>query len=189
MTPTGTSPLFDALPVYRGFPVPWFAHKTADGWDFKRAGPGKRAEAVRRGLCWVTGEPLGRWKGFVLDPISALRRSTVEPPCKPEVAVYSAQVCPYLTRPRATKLVGSNPGVHAVWITDRFAVEGRWLHLDAEPREVRWFREGREATRAEVMAVFDREFPDLLDDARQEGPESEAACLAAYDTVLTRIAA
>jgi hypothetical protein len=42
-----------ALPVARGFPVPWFVGQVHDAYDFRLIGEGKLAQAVRERRCWV----------------------------------------------------------------------------------------------------------------------------------------
>jgi hypothetical protein len=134
----------------RGFPVPWFAMQHEDGrYDLRYAAPGKRQEAVARNLCWVSGEPLGRHRAFVLDPAAVEYRVTKEPPCKRDVALWAMRVCPYLTRPLAQRTAvdnGGNAGVHAVWVTTSYAVTPDYeFGLAGEPSELLWFHRGEKA--------------------------------------------
>ena len=158
--------------------------------DFRVADSTKWAQCVRHSKCWICGEPLGAFKVFPIGPMCAVNKVTSEPPCHNECAMFSVQVCPFLTRPRMKRNekgipdlaedpagynIKRNPGVTCVWITKSFRVfrapnmeGGSSHHLISigEPTSVFWFAEGREATRAEVLASIDSGYPLLLDVAQ-----------------------
>ena len=45
----------------RGYPVPWFVAWVDGVPEFRAVDGRKFVQAVRAKLCWVCGEPLGRW--------------------------------------------------------------------------------------------------------------------------------
>ena len=49
---------------------------------------------------------------------------------------------------------------------------GGWLIRLGEPDRVDWWAEGRQATRAEILASMMSGYPLLADEARKEGPEA-----------------
>jgi hypothetical protein len=178
----------------RGYPVPWFVAWVdgADGIpvpDFRVADGDKRRHALQLKLCWVCGEPLGRWLAFVLGPMCTVTHTTSEPPLHRECAEWSARNCPFLVQPRAVRrdaglpteaespggiLIGRNPGVAAIWITRSFERfddgHGKTLITVGRADEVVWYCEVRAATRAEVVESIDSGMPALLAIAKSEGP-------------------
>jgi hypothetical protein len=197
------------LPVRRGYPVPWFV-AWLDGEtpvprgqgvpDFRVLYPGVTALAHNRGLCWVCGGSLGRYRAFVLGPMCAVNRTSAEPPGHRECADWAARACPFLARPHARRREAGlpeereapagiallrNPGVALVWTTERYGTkrdpDGGVLFDIGEPHHVAWWCEGREATRAEVQASIDSGEPALR--ALCEG---EAGAHAALDRYLER---
>lgn len=166
------------LPIdARGYPIPWFVEILPDGSpEFRAMDGAKWARAVNYRRCWVCGDPLGRFLSFVVGPMCGLNRTTSEPPCHLDCAVWSARFCPFLSRPHMVrreddeindrKLVADsagfsitrNPGVALVWTTtsyevfkaDRVGAVMKHLITMGDPVHVRWFAEGRPATRHEV---------------------------------------
>jgi hypothetical protein len=182
-------PRMTRLPVDRGYPVPWFVDVIDGTPEFRAASPEKFVRAVRERRCWVCGDPLGRHLAFVIGPMCAVNRTSSEPPCHLDCAVFSAQRCPFLSRPHAKRreddVVNSdwageasimrNPGVAGVWITGSYttfkapgAAQIGYLFEMGEPSAVLWFAEGREATRAEVLASIDSGMPLLEATCDQE---------------------
>jgi hypothetical protein len=198
----------DQLPVdERGFPVPWFVdwpdgkpdHRVVDGRKFFRA--------VKHQRCWVCGGPLGRVKASVIGPMCAVNRITSEPPCHPQCARYAVQACPFLSRPRARRnekalpegrreaagiAIDRNPGVGVVWeslhaskpFSPMAGAQGTLFELGA-PHRVSWWREGRLASREEVMLSITAGLPALLMVAKEEGPEAVAALAEATVKAMT----
>ena len=180
----------------RGFLIPWFATVTgADGAiDLRVVDPRRREEAFRFSKCWVCGGKLGQHKSFVLGPMCALNRITAEPPMHRECAIYSAQACPFLSRPKQKRnaadmpegccpetgnlpglAIMRNPGAVLVWTSlsyKRVRVPNGYLVQVGEPLETLWFCEGRAATRAEVEHSIDTGLPNLMAAAVTEGPEA-----------------
>lgn len=187
-----------ALPVEaRGYPVPWFvvwldedgrAVPPGQGTpDFRVIAPGAIAVAFTRDLCWVCGGPMGSFKTFTIGPMCAVNRTSAEPPSHLDCADWSARACPFLARPHARRrdagkpegvvepagiMLERNPGVALVWTTRGFHVRsdfnGGVLFKIGEPEHVRWYAEGREATRDEVCASIDSGLPALRELAEQQ---------------------
>lgn len=191
---------------HRGYPVPWFVD-WADGKPvFQAMDMHKRVRAVRQRLCWVCGEPLGRFMAFVIGPMCAISRTTSEPPSHRECAEWSATACPFLTRPHMARNhaaapegiipapglpIDRNPGCACVWVTKSykpFKVGARgpgtgWLITVGDPVAVGWYAHGRAATRAEAEAAIASGLPILLGEARKDGP----AGVAAFESAVTRV--
>lgn len=158
------------LPVSRqGYPVPYFVAKIDGEWDFRVVYPEKRVEAVRKRLCWVCGQNVGRRKAFVSGPMCTITKTTTEPPCHLTCARYAAVACPFLANPRmrrnavdlpeghhnpAGTAIMRNPGVTGVLITNDYSTfkdgKGGWLIRMGEPEWMEWYAQRRLATRAEV---------------------------------------
>ena len=169
--------------------MPWFVAWVGDQPDFRCVAVGKLEEAVRRSLCWVCGQPLGRFKSFVTGPLCAVNGISAEPPSHRECAEYSAKTCPFLTKPRMRRnekdlpdtahpvgsMIDRNPGVALVWTTSTFRLmrvaEGALFRV-GPPNAVQWFAEGREATRSEVLTSIESGLPYLRAEADREGPEA-----------------
>ncbi len=185
-----------ALPIFRGYPVPWFVaypNGPEGEPEFRTADGKKWIAAVQQKLCWVCGQQLGSWLAFVLGPMCGITRTTSEPACHRECAEWSIHNCPFLVRPHMVRREDNlpegvidapgcplhrNPGVTALWITRTFtlfrAQDRRALIRVGDPVEVGWFAEGRRATRSEVEHSIAGGLPSLIDLARPQGPEAEA---------------
>lgn len=170
---------------HRGFPVPWFVtNKTPEGhWDFARLDTERFKEAVRKDVCWVSGHPLGQFRSFVIGPMCVINRVAGDPPVKKAIAEWSAQICPYLSRPLARRdrsiadeeyelqrgvMITRNPGVCAVYTVRGPVPVNHGLFMLPEPKAVEWWRQGRRATRAEVVAAVESGLPLLREAAEKE---------------------
>lgn len=198
----------------RGYIVPWFVHWDGDTPDFRIIGDGKFAAAVEQSRCWVCGGERGRFAAFVVGPMCAVNRVSGEPPCHRECAIYSAMVCPFLTRPKmrrndkdlppetfnddgSTKVTGGfgiarNPGVALVWVTRKWRCESvfnGYLISIGDPTATLWFCEGRPATRAEALASIDSGLPILQDLADKQGPAARAALVEFHQRALAYLPA
>lgn len=188
----------------RGYPVPEFIQWMKDDKpcrrgegepDFRLADQRYRAEATRRGLCWVCGKQLGRHRVFVLGPMCVINRVTSEPPCCRSCAEYAAIACPFLVKPRMKRMstddlglgreemnpggimIARNPGCVALYETAQyapFAAARGWLIGLEAPVRVDWYAEGRKATRAEVWASIESGYPLLLAEAEKDGADAVA---------------
>jgi hypothetical protein len=184
-----------ALPLdERGYPIPAFVDTLPDGRrDFRFMSQAHWRRSVSQRACWVCGERVGTYLAFVIGPMCAINRTTSELPCHRECARWSAQNCPFLTRPRMHRRedelseasrenvsgcpILRNPGVVLVWITRRYEIwrdsKGSPLIEVGEPVEVEWFSEGRPATRAEVEESIHTGYPLLEQMAVEEGALEE----------------
>jgi hypothetical protein len=171
-------------------PVPWFVAWVNGEPDFRIIGPGRIQDALRLGLCWVCGDALGAHKAFLIGPMCVVNRITAEPPSHLACADYSAKACPFLTTPNMVRrdkhkpagttnppgtMIMRNPGASAVWVTKRFQlthVGDGYLFRLGDPTEVRWYAQGRTATRAEVDASIDSGLPILRQAAEEDGPRA-----------------
>jgi hypothetical protein len=189
----------------RGYPVPWFALWLPDGTpDHRAIEASKWSLAVRERLCWVCGEPTGKYITFVLGPMCGVTRTTSEPACHLDCAEWSAQNCPFLSRPQMVRRdmdpadaqrhdlninpagipLARNPGVTLLWTTHTFRpfrVDGTipgstagLLIRVGDPLSIRAYREGRAATRAEVDESIASGVPTLHETAARQGAEAIA---------------
>jgi hypothetical protein len=122
----------------------------------------------------------------------AVNRVSPEPPSHLECAIYSARACPFLTTPQMVRrdrgipegtvdpagiMLRRNPGVALVWSSRSwrsFWVPGGELVDVGDPTSVRWFTEGRPATRAEVLASIGSGMPLLRAEAERDGERALA---------------
>ena len=177
----------DGKPSDRGIGTP----------DFRVADAAKIGLALRKKLCWTCGEPLGAHLAFLIGPMCAVNRVISEPPSHFQCAEFSAKACPFLSQPRMRRnekdppedgIVGApgfgfkrNPGAACVWITRSFKIfrpeignDGILFHLGT-PERVFWYAEGREATRAEILASIESGLPLLRKAAELQGQHAVAA--------------
>lgn len=199
------------LPVdpVKGLPVPWFVARLPDGRpEWRAADSEKRAMALALRYCWVCGykirEPAGH---FALGPMCGLNRVSAEPASHRECALYSVQVCPFLTRPRMARrrgegeeelgenmagfMIERNPGCMAIWSTPDWRTvddgDGGLLVRLGDPEEVTWWAEGRPATRAEVITSIVTGLPHLASAGiNEEGWEVLARSWVELDRLLPR---
>jgi hypothetical protein len=176
----------------RGFPVPWFVSWQDGKPDFRVVKANARGTALKRGLCWVCGSPLGRLKVSAIGPMCVVNRVTSEPPSHPECARYAARACPFLSNPRMRRnekslpdersqpggiALDRNPGVVALWFSlypsKPFPTgDGGWLFELGRADRVEWVAQGREATYAEVEASIASGLPALGALAAAEGQDA-----------------
>lgn len=174
----------------RNVPVPWFVDWIDGKPEFRAMDGRKWKRAIYEHLCWVCGEKLGRNMVFVAGPMCGINRTSSEPPSHYDCAKWSAINCPFLNNPRMVRredelinnqslrdaapgcAIARNPGVAMLWITRSFELfpdgQGKQLITMGEPERVEWYREGREATRAEVQESIDTGLPNLMAIAAQE---------------------
>jgi hypothetical protein len=174
------------LPIdARGYPVPWFVQWIDGVPDFRITDRRKWGHCIRFNECWLCGEPIGRFKTFVLGPMCAVNRTTSEPPCHFACAEFAAIACPFLILPKAKRrdanlpehkqmpgvTLARNPGATCLWTTRDYrlfsvddrapsARTGQLLRV-GDPEGVIWFAEGRAATRGEVWGSIESGLPFL----------------------------
>jgi hypothetical protein len=97
-------PRIASLPVdSRGYPIPWNVLRNAAGEVFFTVNDDRKAwEALRRQLCPICGERLGKWKWFVGGPRSAFDEHGwyLDLPGHHECMQYALTICPYLAAPK-----------------------------------------------------------------------------------------
>lgn len=187
--------------------VQWFkdvggkhvAAERGEGEPDFRVTDGRALKAcVQFDSCWLCGQKLGTYVAYVIGPMCAVNRVSGEPPCHKDCAIFGATACPFLSKPKAGRREAGlpeegqwsesglkrNPGVALVWVTrDKLKIVRRsptpLFHVGS-PVECLWFAEGREATRAEVLASIDsgmplleqtcdmESTPEVRDEARRE---------------------
>ena len=192
----------------RGYPVPWFVSWIDGKPEFRCADGRKFGMAIKHKLCWVCGQRLGNRMAFVLGPMCGVSRTTAEPPCHPGCAEFSAKACPFLTKPKAVRreanlpedaseaagfAIKRNPGVTLLWMTDSYDTfddgRGGLLFHVGDPKEVKWFAEGRAAKREEIVASMESGLPILMDMARKEGTQAIEELGRYYERALTLVPA
>jgi hypothetical protein len=175
---------------HAGYPVPWFVAWIDGTPDFRVVGTGKLDDAVRFRQCWLCGGQLGANVAFVIGPMCAVNRVSAEPPSHRDCAVYAATACPFLTTPGMRRrdsnlpqdaadpdgiMIARNPGVALVWVSRTWRMQPMLRLFDVgAPVETRWFAEGREATRAEVLASIESGLPLLRAEAEADPRPAEA---------------
>ncbi len=190
---------------HRGFVVPYFVAWLDEQQnevappngtpDFRILSPERMKRCVRDRRCWLCGQPMGSLMAFVIGPMCAVSRTTMEPPGHYECARYGVEVCPFLSRPKMRRndsnmppghwapgvTIDRNPGVMAIWVTKSykfFKVDGEggstpgMLITVGNPERVEWYREGRPATRAEVDASIESGLPILRAQADAQSPKA-----------------
>jgi hypothetical protein len=190
-----------------GLPIPYFVAHVEGRPDFRVADTRKFGEAVKKRLCWICGDPLGRMMCFVVGPMGTVNKISSEPPSHFLCAQYALIRCPFLSRPTMVRreagmpegwkpapgvMLEHNPGVSALWTTLSFKlqqVHNGVLFEMGPPVTVSWWREGRLATRDEAMEGLRAGTPKLMEMAETEGPESVADIQQALQDVLRHLPA
>jgi len=159
------------LPVSKaGFPVPFFAAKVDDDWDFRVVHPMTTVRCFKEHLCWVCGKSMGVKKAFVVGPMCVITRTSAEPPSHYSCGVYSALACPFLAAPRMRRnendlpdghrvpagiAIMRNPGCAAVLVTRSYQPfndgQGGTLFQMGLPESVDWYAKRGRATFTDVM--------------------------------------
>lgn len=159
-----------ALPTdRRGYPVPFFVRRVeGQEPDFRVMDQEAAGRALKRNLCWVCGQPMGRNVSFVGGPKSELTCSFADLPSHLECARFSAQACPFMVNPAARMRQGglpegvgllpnqeaANPGITAVVVTRKWGMSPSGMALVVHAKEaVEWFCRGRPATDDEIEAA------------------------------------
>lgn len=164
------------------------------GYDFRVVDARKFKPAIEDKLCWICGQRLGQYLAFTIGPMCAINRTISEPPSHRECAEWSIKACPFLTQRederRETNLpdgivppagcgLKRQPGAVLLWLTKSYRVMrapggSGILFQIGDPHETHWFREGRAATRAEVLESIESGYPLLREAAEREGERAVA---------------
>lgn len=196
------------LPVERGLVVPWFVAKVSDEqgsrYDHRVADGQKLLAAIKFNLCWVTGNKLGSHRFIIVSPMALFSRVTAEPPCVLDAALYSAQVCPFLTGPERKRrernlpegtrehvgMIGRNPGVVCVvkvssCVPTRVQDDVLFKFEPCGKQPIRWFCEGREASPYEIYRGLVSAFDVLMTQTGAiDGSASPSAFKLAYERMM-----
>jgi len=184
-----------ALPVQNGYPVPYFVAEVEGKYDFRIADYRKFKPAIKKKLCWICGQKLGAYLAFTIGPMCAINRVISEPPSHRDCAEWAIKVCPFLSQRQEVRnfeglpenlrqpagiALKHQPQVTCLWVTKSYKViqvqadpsqdigQGLLFEL-GEATEVCWYKEGRKATREEVIAAVERGLPILFESAKQDG--------------------
>ncbi len=178
------------LPVERGYPVPYFVASVDGHYDFRVVDPLKMQRCVADHRCWICGDRLGRHLAFLIGPMCAINRISSEPPSHRECAEWAVRACPFLVQRQSCRrttglpqdisepagtMIERQPGVILLWVTDgyeRVRTPSGTLFGLREPTGFAWYREGRPATRTEVIRSIDEGYPALHEMAVAEGPHA-----------------
>src|SRR6266403_372174 len=186
-----------------GRPVPWFVAWVDGKPEFRAVGPGKREEAYHKRKCWVCGQQLGRYLVFVIGPMCALNKISSEPPSHKDCAIFAAQACPFLASPRMHRRtrdlpdgvqkadgipLDRNPGVTLLWVTKNYwpvsDQMGGYLFQLGPPEQTIWFKEGRPASRSEILESIEGGLVTVRAIAESEGPAALRALEKSYQEAL-----
>jgi hypothetical protein len=174
------------------YPVPFFVSWFLEGRLMRPGTPGSKPDfrvmsgqawsvclAHRR--CWICGDVLGSLATFVAGPLSILQRGSVEPPSHRDCAEYAVRTCPHMLNPGREKrdtnmptdiegppdglLADYNPGIAATYVTRTWQVikDERPVFILGSPVSVSWWREGRPASRREIINAMELGLPDVVD--------------------------
>jgi hypothetical protein len=184
------------LPVHRGYPVPWFCIWRDGTPDFRIIDTAKFKPAILEKRCWICGQKLGAFLAFAIGPMCAINRVTGEPPSHRACTEWAMTACPFLTQRQTKRRMNDlpetykepagigltrQPGVALLWMTKHYRVmhieesegtNGGLLFMVGEPLDVAWYRDGRPATRAEVVESIESGYPFLLEAAQEDGPKA-----------------
>lgn len=177
----------------RGYPVPWFVHVDENGPDFRIIRSSGMAIAVNKRLCWICGGPLGKHLVFAIGPMCMVNRVTSEPPSHRECAEFAVKACPFMILPQSKRRLAGlelkettepagvsierNPGVTCLYEAATYrpfkvsqsGAQAGWLLELGVPQRVDYWREGREATRAEAWESIRSGMPLLIEAAQRDG--------------------
>lgn len=184
--------LLDRPVSSKGFLVPYFVAWVNGDWDFRVIYPEIRIDAMRRGVCWLCGKPLGTKKVFVAGPMCVVTKTSAEPPCHQSCAEYAVQACPFLVNPAMRRndkdlptesgnapgvMIARNPGVTALLITTEWEPfsdgQGDVLIRMGDPVHVKWYRQRRAATQKEVLDSIESGLPILVEQCKTEKTERD----------------
>jgi hypothetical protein len=170
----------------RGYPVPRFVAWIDGEPDFRVVKPGWFETCVQNNQCWLCGGKLSRRKFFVIGPMCCITHTSAEPPSHRGCAEFAAKNCPFLTKPLAKRndrdlpdssidppgvFITRNPGCCAVWEADSYRVmrvDGGYLIHIGPCQNVTFWREGRQASKHEVMDSVSFGIDNLIDLAMKQ---------------------
>jgi hypothetical protein len=172
----------------RGYLIAAFVDTVNGKRDFRFMSQTHWRRCIEERRCWVCSGTLGGYLAFVVGPMCSINRTTSEPPCHRDCAIWPARFCPFLSRPRMVRRedestragtenvagcpILRNPGVVLVWITRNYKIfrdhKGAPLIEIGEPIETLWFRMGRAAMLDEIEESIATGLPALEELANLE---------------------
>lgn len=189
-------PQIASLPLdKRGYPVPWFVPWIGGEPEFRAVDPDTILKAHREGLCWICGKKINGANAFVIGPMCAVNRVSAEPPSHLACGRFAVTACPFLSRPLAKRadtsdlphqapagiMIERNPGITLIWLTRNYRYESepgsrgrKGLFRIGSPVKLEWYREGREASRVEIIESIESGLPNLRKMAELDGPQGMA---------------
>jgi hypothetical protein len=195
------------LPISdQGYPVPYFVRWIDGKPDFRIMDSKKLVDCVSHKKCWVCGEQLGQFLCFAIGPMCMCNHVSSEPPSHHDCAAYSTQACPFLTMPNMRRnekdlpeehgaagiMLRRNPGVVLIWTCTEykpFRVDNGVLFQLGDPVRLEFFREGRTATREEILESIESGKPELIKAAERDGPDGLREMEKAYQAALRMVPA
>lgn len=177
------------LPVdARGFPVPWFVSWRGGTPLFPVVDAAKLGVAWTAERCWICGEGLGAWRGWIVGPMSALEGATPEPPSHCECAAFAMTACPHLASAdaRFSEDAAGAPGhvaqanvsrlrtdATAIWVTrgrgaSAVRANGGVLFRLEPPARLEWWSRRRPASGQAVREAIAAALPTLRRTAEAE---------------------
>jgi hypothetical protein len=141
----------------RGFPIPWFVHcEPGQTPDLRIASGEKREIGFRDDLCWVCGQPLGKFRVFLGGPQSVKHCCFSDWCCHEKCAIFSAMFCPFVNGSMQRRREGGMestvalpgqipepPPVYALLYAVGKIVRSAHGHFLTRPGRVTWFHRGR----------------------------------------------
>lgn len=183
----------------KGFPVPFFVawRDTLTGKptkpgvgkpDHRFSRPDAIVDCVNYRKCWICGDVMGAFMAFSIGGMCLITGVSADPPAHLECAEFAAKACPFLSRPSTIRrktdlpaervvagmMIERNPGVTLIWTTKKYKVirvdNGERVLFQFGKREhLKFYREGRPATRAEIIESIDTGVPILRKQAEIDG--------------------
>jgi hypothetical protein len=180
------------LPVDdRGYPIPEFVSNLDGKRDFRVVSLEHLANCIRDNVCWICGQRLDVLKAFVIGPLPAIQGLSNEPPSHVECAEFAVRACPFLLLPKAQhrsidnpkvqklpRAAKDNPGVCCVYTVRGYAHHQKRkgiIFQTGQAVRVDWYKQGRRATRAEVLAAINASLQGIGSAGNQQAIEKRVA--------------
>lgn len=123
MKPIEIPSFLSHLPVYRGFPIPYFVPKDENGnYQLKYASGEKMAACFKYHKCCICFKPLEKGEYyFISGPIGLMTQTDSHSPMHKRCAEYSLNVCPHMYFEKAHRTTGEHE------------ISGEWQIRDKPP--------------------------------------------------------
>lgn len=145
-----------------GNAIPFFLGATNGKPETKVGDRTKWRDCLKFNFCWLCGEKLGKFQTFIIDPMKAINRMATEPGCHHDCAEWWARTC------------HKPAGIACLWTTQhsRIAMDGKIVVSEADA--VSWWKDGRAATKPEILLVMDTGMPELIKNCRSRMEREDA---------------